>query len=618
MGSPRGVPRVLAARLSFVLCALAAPLSLTTLTGCARCSDEPRVPFKLPGASQGAADAQVAALDAGPPAHVFEPPVDQPVIAGSVVAVPQVHAVLESDVDGDGDRDVLALAHDAQQEPLLFAALREPVGFEAPRAVTQFAQAPAPGCTFGKARLEPLSATKAVASLERTCGSGADPAVPRSSHWLLSLEATPRVFERIDLPGPEPAAPALRGRARSVDADGDGHDDVALDVMLDGAESGQGDALPLIWLDRPSGLVRDGREPDATLALWGVAIQALARNQPDFALARAQLALTLARAICRELGTPRLRFSGTLGVACGALPSVGTLLSAALVANVKRAALDSAFDAYRALRALEPPADAKLLQEATTALLGLRAAPGVTMRRITSVDVVRAPRVHLPSARFLSDASLYVRRSPPMLIDLDQNTETPAPTAADDLVRDPSGQLIAAAIERGCDGSAVRIERAPPRGSDYVSSPAVALASLTPSSAAAPATGCGRPSGRADESHALLGWAPQGLLVAHGSELRLVPLGGDGRPLGAPRVLAFDAPRPAPVAAGVATSDASRWVEATPAGVLVYGPRGTDVALLRPDGYAAIAKGPLEAAVSPTGRRVALVAGGAVYVLERP
>jgi hypothetical protein len=51
--------------------------------------------------------------------------------------------------------------------------------------------------------------------------------------------------------------------------------------------------------------------------------------------------------------------------------------------------------------------------------------------------------------------------------------------------------------------------------------------------------------------------------------------------------------------------------------VLVYGPNSSKVELWRPEGYLEIAKGPLEAAISPTGRRVALVAGGSVYVLER-
>ena len=597
-------------------CALATIVVCLT-TSCGRCSDEPRVPFKLPRAGDPAADAASAqAADAAVQAsHVFTPIVDRPQVEGAAVAVTHVHALLESDLDGDGDRDALVLGEDDQQQPRLHVAVREPAGFAAPVVITQFTQAPAPGCGIAGAQLTPLSPGKAVATVTRACSAEAEaaPGTPLTSIWLLSLEDTPRVHERIDLPAPASEAPALHAQARSLDADGDGHDDVALDFTLDGARAPAGEPVKLVWLDRPSGLVRDGREPDATLSAWARDAQGFAATEPARAIAQAELGVTLARALCREFGAARVRVSGAAGVACGAMKSSSALLSTLVGALAKRGTLAQAFDAYRTLRDIEPPPDERTLTKAATALSQIKATAGIRLRHVSAVDVPRSPRIHLPSARFLSDASLHVRRSPAVLINLDANTESPAATA-DFLMRDPSGRLIATVIERSCEGHAVRIERAPPPGSDYVSSPALALASL---SSATPASECARGGGRVDDGgFTLLGWAPQGLLAARGSELTLVPLASDGRPLGAPRILAPGAPRPAPLPSGVATSDASRYVEATPAGVLVYG--GGPPALWRPDGYAAIAKGPLEAAISPTGRRVALVAGGSVYVLEQP
>ena len=591
---------------------------LVCLSSCGRCSDEPRVPFKLPRAGDSTADASSAQVtDAAVQAsHVFTPIVDRPQVEGAVVAVGHAHALLESDLDGDGDRDALVLSEDDQQQPRLHVSLREPAGFAAPMLITQFTQAPTPGCTLAGAQLTLLSLGKAVATVARACSAEAAPGTPLTSIWLLSLEATPRVHERIDLPAPAPGAAALHAQPRSLDADGDGHDDVALDLTLEGVTPPAGDPVKVVWLDRPSGLVRDGREPDATLSVWARDAQSFAAKEPARAIAQAELGVTLARALCRELGAPVIRVSGAAGVACGAMKSSSVLVSTLVAAHAKRGALSQAFDAYRTLRDIEPPPDDRTLAQATSALAQIRAVPGIRLRRVSAVDPLRSPRIHLPSARFLSDASLYVRRAPPVLIDLDANTETPATGSADSLVRDPSGRLIATVIERSCEGHAVRIEHAPPPGSDYVSSPAVALASL---SSATPATSCARGGSRIDDGGFwLLGWAPQGLLAARGSELTLVPLASDGRSLGAPRVLAPGAPRPAPLPAGVATTDASRYVEPTPAGVLVYGPGSMQVALWRPDGYPAIAKGPLEAAISPTGRRVALVAAGSVYVLEQP
>ncbi|HEY6877867.1 MAG TPA: hypothetical protein VI299_07595, partial [Polyangiales bacterium] len=431
--------------------------------------------------------------------------------------------------------------------------------------------------------------------------------------WLLALEPTPRIYERIDVLGFDAAgAPALTLLPRSADHDGDGHDDVALRISA--RDALEADSLELGWLDRPSGLVRDVREPEATLSAWAAAAQAQVEKQPAPAIARAELGLTLARAICRELGAARLALSGVPGIPCGPLPSQAALTTTLLSAYAKSGDVARAFDQYRALRHSEPRPSSKLQELAAAALSKLSPVAGVTLRRGPAVEPITQPRAHLPSARFLSDSSLYLHRLSAVLWDPDRSEESPA-GRGDPLLRDPSGQLVAAGIERTCEGLAVRIERAPPPGSDYTSAAPLASAPLLPS---ASPPGCTRANHRADDGgFSLLGWAPQGLVAVRGSEVRLVPLASNGRANGEPRVLAPDAPRPAPLPAGSATRDGARYVEATPYGVLLYGPSSTHVELWRPEGYLEIAKGPLEVAISPSARRVALVAGGAVYLLER-
>lgn len=601
-------------------------LALPSFPGCSRCSDEPRVPFKLnpPPAPLPEVPAGGNTVDASS-AATFESAVDNPSFGELKLNLSHVRATLEIDLDSDGDRDVLALSEDELSRAHLYAFKREPTGFAAAQSVTGFLESSTAGCRLASARFLPLSATKAAAAVSFKC---ADPVAQQSSFpslWLLSLEAVPRVYERLDLIANDPqGVPLLTLTPHSVDADGDGHDDIALTVTTTvrspiepAAAPGalEADALELVWLDRPSGLVRDTREPESTLTAWATAAQSLVAKTPDRAVARAELSLRLSRAVCRESGTPALALSGVPGVPCGALKSTGALLATLVSAYAKQGNVRAAFETDRALRRTDPRPTDRALETAHAALLKLPATSGVTLRRGPQVVPVRAPRIHLPSARFLGESSLYVHRLSAVLVDVTNGDESAAPSATDQLMRDPSGQLIAAAIERTCEGIAVRIERAPPRGSDYTVQAPIASAVIAPQPSA---PGCTRSFTRPDDGgYSVLGWAPQGLVAVRGSEVRVVPLDSTGRPAGPSRILAPEAPRPAPLPSGSATADGARYVEATPYGVLVYGPSSTRVELWRPEGYTAIGASVVEASLSPSARKVALVAGTDVYFLER-
>lgn len=582
-------------------------LALPLLDGCARCSDEPRVPFKLkPPAASAEPDAGAAPSEAL--AHSFPKPVDHPRGEAGEIALTSVRALLEVDLDGDRDRDLLALHEDATRTLQLSASSLDAGRYGAARAVGAAALPELPSCALDTSALWQLSENRAALLVRRSCGPESAAEAPRTSLLLLSLEALPRVHERIDVLANELGEPAVTVTASSEDSDGDGRADVVLSFALP-----TGDPLRIPFLDRGAGLVRDLREPEATLAAWAAAAQSLAGKAPEQAIARAELALSLQRALCREGGAARVVVSGALGLSCGGKSSA-TLLGVSLAAHARRGAVASAFELHRRLLRVEPRPDARTLESAASALKKLPAEPGVTLARGPRVEPIRAPRIHLPSARFVGENVLYVQRARPVLYDLERGQESPAPSA-DSLLRDPSGQLIASALERGCDGLFVRIERAPPRGSDYVSSKPVSLAPLLPT---ASAPGCSKTLTRPDDGgFQLLGWAPQGLLAARGTELLVVPLGASGEAMGPARTLAADAPRPAPLPSGVATADGARYVEPTAHGLLLFGPSSSKVELWRPEGYAEIANGPLEAAISPSARRVALVAGGEVYLLEK-
>src|SRR5689334_11703441 len=102
--------------------------------GCARCSDEPRVPFKLQPQRTGDAGAEAdVPIDAGEQAaRTFEAGIDRPELTAGPLPLTQVRALLESDLDRDGLRDVLALNEDAQQHAHLYAVHRTASGYAAP------------------------------------------------------------------------------------------------------------------------------------------------------------------------------------------------------------------------------------------------------------------------------------------------------------------------------------------------------------------------------------------------------------------------------------------------------------------------------------------------------
>jgi hypothetical protein len=81
--------------------------------------------------------------------------------------------------------------------------------------------------------------------------------------------------------------------------------------------------------------------------------------------------------------------------------------------------------------------------------------------------------------------------------------------------------------------------------------------------------------------------------------------------------LPSETPLPAPLAAGAAAPDGARYAELTPFGILVFERHAAPPALLRPDGFLSVAGAAQDVAISPSGRRVAVVANAATYVLTR-
>jgi hypothetical protein len=97
----------------------------------------------------------------------------------------------------------------------------------------------------------------------------------------------------------------------------------------------------------------------------------------------------------------------------------------------------------------------------------------------------------------------------------------------------------------------------------------------------------------------------------------VVPLTLAGAPAGEPLALPAGTPLPAPLAAGQAAADGARYAELTPFGVLAFERTEAAPALLRPDGFLTLASAAEDVAISPSGKRMSVVANGSVYILTR-
>jgi hypothetical protein len=578
---------------------------------CDTCGREPKVPFKLGSEHDAAADL-LAGAQPDAEARSFESATDRPLVDGKALPLDFVRALIAHDLDGDGDRDVIALVHDAVVRMRLLVSMRDADGFHEARDVAGFSAPGDASCTLHGVSLEANAPDKAVLAITLACGD--PPATAPASLTLLSLESPPRCFESVSLASDAEQLPFTLSASAS-DADSDGRADFVL--KIESHADGRDDVLSLSFLDRASGLSRDVREPEATFAAWASAAQAELAKKPEEAHKLAERVLRYERLLCRERGEPRLVLSAARGIVCGKSKAVSSALATATLALAKLKQGPLALAAYADLARREQKPDKRSWERISAALSTLDSEPLVTLREGPRVEATLRPRLHLPSARFLDDDHLLLRRASPVLYDLQKNEESPLGTPPDELVRDPSGQLALTAIERdGCGALHLRIERAAKVGTPYVAGAPVSMPFIAPGASLVPCKQSPA-QGHVESAYQALGWAPQGVVLARGSEAFVVPLTSAGAPAGEPLALPAETPLPAPLTAGAAAADGTRYVELTPFGVLLFERHAAPPALLRPDGFLAIAGAASDVAVSPSGKRVSVVANGTAYVLTR-
>lgn len=578
------------------------------------CGDDgPAVPFGLDTPHPETSSVPTTTVTTGADEAAEWPDGAEVRVDDTVLSIPdtQIRATLASDLDGDGDRDVLFLAHGGEGALSVGLATRTPTGltFATPIPVAAGCAPPA----IASARLVALSPELVAARVERTCSGASEQRVvfvrtQPALRVLTTIAFTPNAGETLT--------------ARSEDRDEDGHADVVVHVTLHDP-SGESADVDLAWLDRAAGLSRDTAEPEATLVARANEARTALRRHPDRALAATRTALLVHDALCGA--TARLAIDDDLGLACPPSAGLGRALAVAAAAHARQGHLPEALAAVLALGRADATvreADRTLARDALTAMTGVlrpTTNEGPDARVVGSSETPR-----LSTLAFLDEDRVLVRSSA-RIVTLSTGVTMASLESGDTTIADASRGHVVAEIERGCDGIVlvVRPLFGPLDSPSLEHTDALIEARPPPAGAA-----CGGPVavGEVDTRLSIeerretggwrvLGWAPQGALVAQGATLVLVPLDVNGASVGAPTTLADDEPAPAPIAPGHATSDASAWAFTTDVGIVLYR-RGAAPTLIVPSMYAHPDGIAVDVAVSPSAQRLAWIEAGHVRWID--
>jgi len=557
------------------------------------CSGRKQVPFGLqdagPSSAEPAADTEEGAAEL-PVGQTFEPDQVEVQVAESTLVLQAGYALaaLQLDLDGNEPVDALVVSADPQEVRLQAAY---PRGLDvSARAIDSFL---VPShCTEPVAGIRQLSTSLVGVRVEHSCETG-----KRTNFWLVTIEAQPRVRERITvLPPNEQSGSAIEIDIGVEDRDADGYDDVVANLRIGEAD------IPLAWLNRPGGFARDGSQPEASLQeLANGAWESLSSNLAG-ANTRALAVLDAFVALCRESGAARIGLSGTQGLQCQQSPATARALSVAMTAAIRRGSFVRALELQRwwEKTATQPSAEERNLVQ--SAWRKAKANAAATWRVLDS----EGSQVSL---HFRDNDTVVVDGRAPRKIQLSSGAKMRL-SEAEILppIRDPGGRFAVRAVRATCAG--FEAEVGPIRSKQTHRVP------IEPRSSKAP---CKTPIDRPASPFewAVLGWAPQGLVAASGDLLRIVPLDEFAKPAGHPIALNAGSPLPAPIRGARITGDGARYVIPHAEGVVVRDWRKGGAGLwLRPADWDAVPGELRSIAISPDGRKVALQKGSEIRLLS--
>ena len=555
------------------------------------CTGRKQVPFGLEEA--GAPDAEPAAETAAaaelPVGEAFEQGQVEVPLGESALVLPKGYALsaLRLDLDGSEPLDAIVVSADPQ-DVRVQAAFEQGMGVSA-RPIDSFL-VPA-HCEDPTSEIKQLSASLVAARVDHRCETGT-----RTNAWVLTVEKQPRVRERITVLPPNDGSKATIELALSVeDRDADGYEDLLATVRVGEVE------VPLVWLNRPGGFARDASQPEAALRLLADDAWAFLDSDPRGSETRARSVLDAFIALCRESGNARLGLAGTQGIQCQQSQAAARAVAVAMVAAIRRGMFVQALELQRwwSASAMVPTAEERDLVRA--AWQKAKASARATWRLVERESGTA-------TLHFEDTNTLVIEGFTPRSIDLSTGASRRLSSVeAVPSIRSPNGRFAVRGVRVTCAGFEAEVGPILGKRTHRV------LIERRPGTIPCQ-TPIDRPASALE--WAVLGWAPQGLLVASGDLLRVVPLNELGKQAGRPVELQAGNPLPAPIRGARVTPDGARYVIPHSEGIVIRDWRKGGAGLwLRPSDWSTVPGELRSVAISPDGKRVALQKGNEIRVL---
>jgi hypothetical protein len=432
--------------------------------------------------------------------------------------------------------------------------------------------------------------------------------------WVIAVSETPRVLERIELPASgDSSGPKLDVSLRAGDLDGDGHSDLHVGIDVSAPELAATHVDVRLW-NRAGGLARDRNEPEQTLLALADEAKAARKRKPASAAQLARQVLTTHGALCRESGQARLGFDGGQGLECGpslAAGRAGSVLAAVLATDGK---LLDALERYETLRSPTLRLTDNDWERVRSALDARVDRTGFSWREGPAVPLPPGSLARLSVIAFLDERRVLLRGPSPRTYDLTTQTVEPIGVHGATLIIDPGARFALVGVTRSCEGPKLNIVRVaqvlegvvagPPVSEPLITGAALQRGAPCPPNAAQPRDEPGgfRP----------LAWTAQGVLLARGPQLWLLPLDASAHAAGPAQLLAPAAALPSLGYSGEVSGNGRMHALITPLGIAVLERASGRVRLVAlPDGGTLPTT---DLALSPSGRSIAIVRGGKLFV----
>ena len=429
----------------------------------------------------------------------------------------------------------------------------------------------------------------------------------------------------------EPLSPELK--ITGEDVDGDQQNDLSVTLQLTAAAASlppkkpsakskaptlapkEPAQLTLTWLNRPTGLARERAEPETTLSALANDALRVAPKRPEGGRVLATRALRLHHLLCKESGVAQFWVAGSRGVACGVSAAAG---KAAAAKAISLALTQAVLPALEARAELDDPAlsvDKKTRQQVTTAIGSMQGDTSYQWHAGPNLRAGSAPALHLPLLGFIDDNTLLLRGPTAQSYDLSTRSVTPTGIPGSVLATDAKHRFALTDIVRSCGGFHVRSVPAAQVIGGIVTGTPTAEPLLWPAPSSAEANGCSMRPHSDRGGFVLLGMTSSYALFARGKQLIALPFDALGQVSDPPREIPGSESLP-PLSTPGPLDQSGRYLAlATSEGVALIDRAQASARLVRTPASCA-GSTVSDAALSPSGRKLAMLCGGRVYVAE--